>query len=173
MFSFQETCKKNISLQKSEGYIHCATLVTVLSWSLQAMSPFTPFVSEELLTHLPKNIDIDLNKFDDDHLEKEIAEILEICQQIRQLKSRNTISKKYDPQLYLYAHSEEALHMLRPHLQEIQALTLTTGVHLNKITENTKEQQHLTIFSTAGHLCSFGNILTLLWKLTFIISNSV
>ncbi|XP_061395944.1 valine--tRNA ligase [Musca vetustissima] len=153
---YVETCKKNINQQKPEGYIHCATLATVLSWSLQAMSPFTPFLSEELLKHLPQNIEIDLNKFHNAELEKEIADILDICQQIRQLKSRNTISKKYDPQLYLYGHSEGALETLKPHLYEMQALTLTTGIHLHRLEGNVKERDNLRVFSTAGHLCSFG-----------------
>uniref|UniRef100_A0A1I8PSQ2 Valine--tRNA ligase n=1 Tax=Stomoxys calcitrans TaxID=35570 RepID=A0A1I8PSQ2_STOCA len=151
---YVETCKRNINLQKPEGYIHCATLATALSWSLQAMSPFTPFVTEELLKHLPPNIDIDLNRFHDVQLEKEISLILEVCQQIRQLKSRNTISKKHDPHLYLYGHNDEACNILQPYLQEIQALTLTNGIHLKAIKE--KSKQHLNLFSTAGHLCSFG-----------------
>ncbi|XP_075162378.1 valyl-tRNA synthetase, mitochondrial [Haematobia irritans] len=153
---YVETCKRNINLQKPEGYIHCATLATVLSWCLQAMWPFTPFVTEELLKHLPCNIDIDLNKYHNVELEKEISQILDICQQIRQLKSRNTISKKHDPHLYLYGHSNNACEVLRPYLNEIQALTLTTDIHLHTIEEKTKQQDQLKVFSTAGHLCSFG-----------------
>ncbi|KNC25702.1 hypothetical protein FF38_12885 [Lucilia cuprina] len=153
---YVETCKANINSQKSEGYIHCATLATALSWSLQAMSPFTPFLSEELLKYLPKNIEIELNRFHNPQLEQEINNILDISQNIRQLKSRHNISKKYDPQLKLYAHNEEALQLLQSHIQEIQALTLVRGVHLEMLTDSSKTNKDLKLFSTAGHLCSFG-----------------
>lgn len=120
------------------------------------MSPFTPFISEELLKYLPSNIEIDLNKYQNMQLEQEISEILDICQQIRQVKSRNNVSKKHDPRLHLYAHSPEAFDILKTHLQEIQALTLTTGIDLENMTENSKLNKDLQLFSTSGHLCSFG-----------------
>lgn len=123
------------------------------------MSPFTPFLSEELLKYLPASIEIELNRFHNPNLEQEISEILDICQQIRQLKSRHNISKKHDPQLQLYAHNKDALSLLQTHLPEIQALTLTTGVELNILTEAAKTKKDLKVFSTAGHLCSFGKFL--------------
>lgn len=123
------------------------------------MSPFTPFLSEELLKYLPRNIEVDLNRFQNPELEQEINEILDICQNVRQLKSRNNISKKYDPQLKLYAHNQEALKLLEGHVQEIQALTLVRGVQLEMLTDNSKSNKELKLFSTAGHLCSFGKMI--------------
>lgn len=123
------------------------------------MSPFTPFLSEELLKYLPRNIEVDLNRFQNPELEQEINEILDICQNVRQLKSRNNISKKYDPQLKLYAHNQEALKLLEGHVQEIQALTLVRGVQLEMLTDNSKSNKELKLFSTAGHLCSFGEMI--------------
>ncbi|KAM7357952.1 valyl-tRNA synthetase, mitochondrial isoform 2-T2 [Cochliomyia hominivorax] len=153
---YVETCKTNINLKKSEGYIHCATLATALSWSLQAMSPFTPFLSEELLNYLPRNVEVDLNRFQNPKLEQEINDILEVCQNVRQIKSRYNISKKYDPQLKLFAHKEEALKLLQKHELEIQALTLVRGIKLEMLNESSEDRKDLKIFSTAGHLCSFG-----------------
>ncbi|TMW41269.1 hypothetical protein DOY81_013649, partial [Sarcophaga bullata] len=147
---YVETCKTDINLQKPEGYIHCATLATALSWSLQAMSPFTPFVSEELLKYLPQNIELDLNRFHNIALEQEINGILDVCQNVRQLKSRHNITKKYDPQLHLYAHNDEALKQLESHQQQIQALTLVRGVQLEILTDNSKTNKDLKLFSTAG-----------------------
>ena len=120
------------------------------------MSPFTPFVSEELLKYLPQNIELDLNRYHNLELEQEINAILDICQNVRQLKSRHNITKKYDPQLHLYAHNDEALKLLESHQQELQALTLVRGVQLEILTDNAKTNKELKLFSTAGHLCSFG-----------------
>lgn len=122
------------------------------------MSPFTPFVSEELLKYLPQNIELDLNKYHNLALEQEIDAILDICQNVRQLKSRHNITKKYDPHLCLYAHNDEVLKLLDSHRQQIQALTLVRGVQLEMLTDNSKANKDLKLFSTAGHLCSFGEL---------------
>lgn len=120
------------------------------------MQPFTPFICEELLKYIPQPITLDVNKFYNSSLEAEIEAILEVCEQIRQLKSRNQISRKHEPYLRLYAHSLKALSILQPHLGEIKALTLTNTVELRLLQNNSQIHKDLTCYSTAGHMCSFG-----------------
>lgn len=90
-------------------------------------------------------------------LEEEITKVLEICQSIRQLKSQYTISRKHDPKVHLYAHSEEALIFLSSHLQQIQSLTLTNGVTIS-LSLNVQDEANRpgSFYTTANSLCSFG-----------------
>lgn len=147
----------NINKGNDEGYVHCATLATCLSCALRAISPFTPFISKELLQYLPVDISMNMNNYINTHLEEEIATVLEVCQSIRQLKSAHKITRKHAPRIHLYAHSEEALALLNDHLQQIQSLTLTDGVTIS-LSSNVKDEVHLfgKLMTTANHLCSFG-----------------
>jgi len=63
------------------------------------LAPFTPFVASELLQHVPLNIELKLSDYQDSKLEEEVNEIVSICQNVRQVKSRNEISKRHQPRL--------------------------------------------------------------------------
>uniref|UniRef100_A0A1A9V4J1 valine--tRNA ligase n=1 Tax=Glossina austeni TaxID=7395 RepID=A0A1A9V4J1_GLOAU len=156
---YLETTKNNIKLKSPEGYVQCSVLCICLRSALEDMQPFTPFICEELLKYIPQPITLDVNKFYNSSLEAEIEALLEVCEQIRQLKSRNQISRKHEPYLRLYAHSLKALSILQPHLREIKALTLTNNVELRLLQNNSQIHKDLTCYSTAGYMCSFG-ILT-------------
>ncbi|EDW73266.1 uncharacterized protein Dwil_GK17459 [Drosophila willistoni] len=151
-----ETTKSNIANRTAAGYVHVGTLTACLSWGIQAMSPFTPFVASELLQHLPLNIELKLSQYRDPKLEAEVSEIVQICQNVRQLKSRNQISKRHAPQLCLFAQNPESEDILRRHLPQIQVLTRCVGVELELLNETSEFAKKLNLFSTAGALCSFG-----------------
>ncbi|XP_055840606.1 valine--tRNA ligase [Episyrphus balteatus] len=152
---YLETTKPGISDGGSKAKGHCVTLSTCLSLGLQAMSPFTPFISEELQQFLPKPIDFDSSLYKNSQLETEVNEILDICQAIRQLKSRNKVSKKHSPKVHLFAQNKEAINILNKYLLEMKALTLCNEVIL-ETTSNPISKEDYSLFSTAGHLCSFG-----------------
>ncbi|KAH8319294.1 hypothetical protein KR067_003168 [Drosophila pandora] len=153
---YLETTKTAIANRTPDAVIHVGTLTACLSWGLQAMAPFTPFVASELLQHIPLNIELKLTDFRDPKLEDEVNEIVDICQSVRQVKSRNEISKKHKPRLSLFAQNLEAEEVLRRHLPQIRVLTRCTDVDLELLDENTKISKKLDFFSTAGPLCSFG-----------------
>lgn len=153
----QETIKNNINAGNDEGYIHCATLVTCLSWALQALSPFTPFICNELLQHLPQNIALNMQTCHNIELEEEITKILDICQSIRQLKSQHIILRKHEPKVHLFAHSDAALILLSSHLQQIQSLTQMNGVTISLALDPEDKAKSLgKLYTTANYLCSFG-----------------
>ncbi|EDV96210.1 valine--tRNA ligase [Drosophila grimshawi] len=153
---YLETTKAAISSRSNDAYINVATLTTCLSWGLQAMMPFTPFVASELLQHVPLDIQLNLSEYQDPKLQAEVADIVGICTIIRQVKSRNQISKRHAPNLCLFAQNEEAEMILQRHLKQIAVLTRCTNVELELLNEDSKFSKKLNFFSTAGALCSFG-----------------
>lgn len=152
----QETTKTAISNREASAYLHVGTLTACLSWGLQAMSPFTPFLASELLQHVPINVELKLSEFRDQKLEEEVNEIVNICQSVRQVKSRNEISKRHRPLLTLFAQNAESQDILRRHLPQIKVLTRCEGVELELLDENSQIAEKQNFFSTAGALCSFG-----------------
>ncbi|KAH8380070.1 hypothetical protein KR009_008753 [Drosophila setifemur] len=153
---YLETTKSAIATRTASAYIHVGTLTACLSWGLQALAPFTPFVASELLHHVPANIELKLSEYQDTKLEDEVKEIVNICQSVRQVKSRNEISKRHKPRLSLFAQNAQSEDVLRGHLHQIQVLTRCEGVELELLDENSKISKKLNFFSTAGPLCSFG-----------------
>ncbi|XP_054733519.1 valine--tRNA ligase [Anastrepha obliqua] len=155
---YLETTKPAINEGTANGYINCATLATCLSWGLQSMSVFTPFIAEELLQYLPRGITLQISKYFDADIEAEIDMILTICQAVRQLKSQNKISKKHEPCVYIFAAERTTAAQLELHLKEMTALTLTKEVFVEYLapTELKQRMQNFQFFSTAKHYCSFG-----------------
>ncbi|XP_020816671.1 valine--tRNA ligase [Drosophila serrata] len=154
--TYLETTKTAISNREESAYIHVGTLTACLSWGLQAMSPFTPFVASELLQHVPMNVELNLSKFRDQKLEDEVNEMVNICQSVRQVKSRNEISKRHHPHLTLFAQNAKSQDILRRHLPQIKVLTRCEVVDLELMDENANIPEKQNFFSTAGALCSFG-----------------
>jgi len=113
-------------------------------------------VASELLQHVPLNIELKLSDYQDSKLEEEVNEIVSICQNVRQVKSRNEISKRHQPRLSLFAQNTDSEGILRRHLSEIQVLTRCEDVELELLDESAKISKQLSFFSTAGALCSFG-----------------
>lgn len=136
--------------------MNVGTLTACLSWGLQALAPFTPFVASELLQHVPLNIELKLSEYQDPKLQAEVADIVSICTNVRQMKSRNQISNRHAPKLSLFAQNEEAETILRRHLAQIGVLTRCGCVELELLNEDSKFSKKLNFFSTAGALCSFG-----------------
>lgn len=131
-------------------------MTACLSWGLQAMAPFAPFITSELLQHVPIHFELKLSQFQDAKLEAEVADIVNICSVVRQVKSRNQISNRHEPKLCLFAQNAEAEEILRRHLEQIMVLTRCKGVELELLNEDSKFSKKLNFFSTAGALCSFG-----------------
>ncbi|KAH8343186.1 hypothetical protein KR059_006280 [Drosophila kikkawai] len=154
--TYLETTKTAISNREDSAYIHVGTLTACLSWGLQAMSPFTPFVASELLQHVPMNVELKLSELRDQKLEDEVNEMVNICQSVRQVKSRNEISKRHHPHLTLFAQNAESKDILRRHLPQIKVLTRCEAVELELMDENANIPQKQNFYSTAGPLCSFG-----------------
>lgn len=134
---------------------HCSVLLHCLTVGLETMSIFTPFLSKELLSHLPKSAGKSFECFRDQKLEEKIEKVLEICQAIRQVKSQNNITRKHEPVVYLLVQSKDLENLLKNHCENIKVLSLTNQVNL--ITDSREfDLLDLDIKSTAGHLCSFG-----------------
>ncbi|XP_023160906.1 valine--tRNA ligase [Drosophila hydei] len=153
---YLETTKNAIKNRSHDAYVNVATLTACLSWGLQALAPFTPFVASELLQHVPLNIELKLSDYQDPKLQAEVADIVNVCTNVRQMKSRNQISNRHSPKLSLFAQNEEAEMILRRHLAQIGVLTRCGNVELELLNEDSKFSKKLNFFSTAGALCSFG-----------------
>ncbi|ALC42892.1 CG5660 [Drosophila busckii] len=153
---YLETTKAAIKKRDGQAYVNVGTLTACLSWGLQALAPFTPFIAAELLQHVPLNIELKLSQFQDSKLEAEVSDIVNICTSVRQVKSRNQISKRHEPKLCLFAQNAEAEEVLQRHLEQILVLTRCEGVELELLNEESKFSKKLNFFSTAGALCSFG-----------------
>ncbi|EDW93094.1 valine--tRNA ligase, mitochondrial 1 [Drosophila yakuba] len=154
--TYLETTKTAIANRTADAYIHVGTLTACLSWGLQAMAPYTPFVASELLQHVPLNMELKLSDYKDEQLAEEVNEIVSICQNVRQIKSRNEISKRHQPHLSLFAQNTDSEGVLRRHLPQIKVLTRCEDVELELLDESSKLTKQLSFFSTAGALCSFG-----------------
>ncbi|BFF97267.1 valine--tRNA ligase mitochondrial [Drosophila madeirensis] len=154
--TYLETTKTEINHRTPTGYIHVGTLTACLSWGLQALAPFTPFVASELLQHVPLNMEVKLSQYADSKLVAEINDVVGICQSVRQLKSMHKVSKRHEPKLTLFATNAESEQVLARHLQQIQLLSRCERVDLDMLIENSKHAKKLNLFSTAGALCSFG-----------------
>eukprot|EP00099_Drosophila_melanogaster_P012665 NP_001286988.1 Valyl-tRNA synthetase, mitochondrial, isoform B [Drosophila melanogaster] len=154
--TYLETTKPAIGNRSADAYIHVGTLTACLSWGLQAMAPYAPFVASELLQHVPLNIELKLSDYKDEKLEEEVNEIVNICHNVRQVKSRNEISKRHHPQLSLFAQNTDSEGVLRRHLPQIKVLSRCEDVELELFDESSKISKQLSYFSTAGALCSFG-----------------
>lgn len=115
------------------------------------MAPFTPFVASELLQYVPLNLELKLSQFQDAKLEAEVADIVNICTTVRQVKSRNQISKRHGPKLCLFAQNAEAEEILRRHLSQIAVLTRCQGVDLELLNEESKFLKKLNLFQQRVH----------------------
>lgn len=120
------------------------------------MSPFTPFICEELLQYLPQNLALKISSFRDEALESEVNEILNVCQSIRQLKSNNKITKAHSPQIYIFPNNEKVFQTLSLLIDEIKSLTQANEVFIETTDISSTVSNNYTLFSSAGHLCSFG-----------------
>ncbi|XP_058462521.1 valine--tRNA ligase [Malaya genurostris] len=159
---YLETTKVNMNPQLlATASNHCRVLQYCLSLGLYHLEVFTPYLAAELRNHLP-SVDLSFKPKDwiDLTLENEIAEILDICQHVRQAKSEFSppIARKHDPVLHIFSKSDRLTEIIQRQMDNIQQLTLCKGVILNR-TEAEFEKATYTAKSTASHLCAFG-ILT-------------
>ncbi|KAL5291043.1 hypothetical protein ACFFRR_010452 [Megaselia abdita] len=146
-----ETTKSGMTREDEISLNHCKTLSICLTEGLKLMSPLTPHLSDELLKVLPI-----LNNYtywsEDQDLVENVQKVLEVCQFVRQSKSQHKISKKHDPILYLFPQDEKAEELFQNFEEEIKLLTQCNNVKIFK--ESSEEK--LTVYSTAGHLSTFG-----------------
>ncbi|XP_061497439.1 valine--tRNA ligase [Anopheles gambiae] len=139
---YLETTKINMKPESSSvAALHCAVLKHCLTVGLRQMEPFTPYLAQELLTHLcaaSSSIAVDLDHdaalgWVDPTVEESIECVLQICQHIRQAKNEYNppIVRKHNPILHIYAKAPKLaaeLHVLR---DTIQQLTHCNGVVLH------------------------------------------
>ncbi|KAJ6643552.1 Valine--tRNA ligase [Pseudolycoriella hygida] len=152
---YLETTKKNISDNIPSGKVHCHVLASCLSVGLKYMSFFTPFLSKELQRHLSEISNFKPREWIDDNVEMEVANVLEICSAIRQLKNDNNIVRKHDPIVHLFIHNQSLLERLHQFVPHIVTLGIIKDVKLND-SSMMNELEKFAIKSTAGFECSFG-----------------
>lgn len=121
------------------------------------MQYFTPYLSTDLLKHLP-NINgltnLHISQWYNGDLENNMAIVLNICQVIRQIKSECSLTKKNSPIAYLFFDSDVLHKLAIDHRQDIISLTLCNDVILSNQPDN--KSIEFIAKSTAGHICSIG-----------------
>lgn len=147
-----ESIKLGMARNDETSVNHCKTLSVCLNRGLRLMSPLTPHLADELLQILPVHSEINLVDFIDKNLDESVKKVLEVCQFVRQSKSQLKISKKHDPVLYLFPQNAEAEEIFENFKEEIKLLTQCNDIRMFKEPIDKK----LTVYSTAGHLSTFG-----------------
>ncbi|XP_053685436.1 valine--tRNA ligase [Sabethes cyaneus] len=157
---YLETTKVHMSSeQASIAANHCLVLQHCLVVGLHHLEVFTPFLADELLTHLPafQDLQFNPNEWTDQELESKIAQLLGICQSIRQTKSEFNppIARKHNPVLHLLSKTGSLSNLIQSHIKNIEQLTQCSAVMLHT-NEDTFSKVSFTTQSSASHECYFG-----------------
>uniref|UniRef100_A0A182PDM0 valine--tRNA ligase n=1 Tax=Anopheles epiroticus TaxID=199890 RepID=A0A182PDM0_9DIPT len=139
---YLETTKINMKPETASlAALHCAVLKCCLTVGLRQMEPFTPYLAQELLTHLSPTSSsvatVDLVQASpswiDPALEASVDRMLQICQHIRQTKNEYNppIVRKHNPIVHIYAKTTELAELLHTQRETIQQLTHCNGVVLH------------------------------------------
>ncbi|GAB0097029.1 Valyl-tRNA synthetase [Sergentomyia squamirostris] len=149
---YLETTKAHINAKSHSAHGHLLTLRTCLAEGLKLMEYFTPFLSQELLQHLPSASE--MRNLDDIKVEDHVEEIINICSTIRAIKSQNNIVKKHNPYLIMWADPFFISH-LKNHSDNIRTLTMIKNLDIFDDREEFNGVK-CTLKSTANHFCVFG-----------------
>lgn len=121
------------------------------------MQYFTPYLSTDLLKHLP-NINglsnLHMSQWHDTNLENNVSMVLDICQVIRQMKSECGLIKKNVPKAHLFFDNEMLHELAIEHRQDIKSLTMCDDIILSNKPDNRSIE--FVAKSTASHMCSIG-----------------
>uniref|UniRef100_A0A182JU20 valine--tRNA ligase n=1 Tax=Anopheles christyi TaxID=43041 RepID=A0A182JU20_9DIPT len=137
---YLETTKINMKPESaSVAALHCAVLKYCLTSGLCQMEPFTPYLAQELITHLLSvsssvpDLDQATAFWINPTLEESVDGMLQICQHIRQTKNEYNppIVRKHNPIVHIYAKASKLVELLHEQRDTIQQLTHCNGVVLH------------------------------------------
>lgn len=151
---YLETTKSNIMKRNDAAKAHCNVLNYCLATALDHMEPFTPFLVAELKNHVTLS-DLNCDTYIDNTLEGNVEELLEICCNIREMKSACRITRKIPAIVYIHVKPSPDDAFLLKHVDNIRALTFSDDLEMTT-SEQEFQTQDFIATSTAGHLCSFG-----------------
>lgn len=152
---YLETTKVNLTRQNQEAVSNCHVLNICLAIGLDNLEIFAPFLTMELKKYVTQDVKVDLMKFVDDKLEERVEDLLEICSNIRQLKSRWRLTKKLPTTVCVLIKSNDHAEFIENNQENIKFLTFSDDIKLTT-SEEEFENESFIGKSTAGHLCSFG-----------------
>ncbi|KAK6627596.1 hypothetical protein RUM44_010074 [Polyplax serrata] len=118
------------------------TLYTVLDVGLRLLSPFMPFITEELFQRLPRKTDreppsicvtpypeVEDNSWRDTALEKEVEFIMKVVHAIRSTKSENNVPNKMKTEAFIVTSDEALLSTLKKYSLTITTLSVSSTIH--------------------------------------------
>ncbi|XP_055315839.1 valine--tRNA ligase-like isoform X2 [Sitodiplosis mosellana] len=114
----------------ADSQTQCEVLKICLAIGLRYMGVFTPFLSNELLTYLPNQMEFKPEQWIDDTLENEVSQVLELCSEIRQMKKVQNILKKHGPKSYLFSTDSKTLEILQKFQRPINSLTFSMETNI-------------------------------------------
>jgi valyl-tRNA synthetase len=152
---YVETAKINRLKLNPELKVNCYVLNTCLAIGLDQLEIFAPFLAHELKKYVATSCIVDLESFIDVDHEKRIKNLLEICEDIREMKAHCRITKKILSEMQILIKSTVNEEFLRSQVDNIKALTFTDDLVMTTNVEEFESEDFIAL-STAGHLCSFG-----------------
>lgn len=150
-----ETARINRMMRNELAKPNSIVANACLSVALNHMEVFTPFLASKLKPFVAMNCDFDPESFIDDEFEKEIEKILEICDNIRGIKSEFRLTNKISSTMTILIRSLEHERFIRSHEQNMKALTHTNDLSFTTSEEEFDNEDFMGS-STAGPLCSVG-----------------
>ncbi|EEB18877.1 Valyl-tRNA synthetase, putative [Pediculus humanus corporis] len=118
------------------------TLYTVLDVGLRLLSPFMPFITEELFQRLPRKSsweppsicvtpypEVEENSWRDETLEKEVEFIMKVVHAIRSAKSENNVPNKVKTEAFVISSDEDLLRTLKKYSLIITTLSISSTIH--------------------------------------------
>lgn len=152
---YVETTKLNRLKENPEAKVNAIVLNTCLAVGLEYLEVFSPFLANDLKAYVAKNCKMNPEDFMDNTIEQQVSDLLEICENIREMKVHCRITKKIPSEIQLLIKSPEHEKFLRSQISNIKKLTFTDDLIIT--TDSNKfESEDFIGLSTAGHLCSFG-----------------
>ncbi|XP_031639875.1 valine--tRNA ligase [Contarinia nasturtii] len=138
-----------------ESQAQCEVLKTCLAIGLRYMGIFTPFISNELLAYLPNQMEFKPEKWINDALENEVNQVLEVCSEIRKMKSPQNILRSHGPRSYIFSTDAEMLKILKQFQRPINSLTFSVETSILPMEMDAfGEKEKLLLTSILNERCS-------------------
>lgn len=147
--------KDNRMKTNEEGSVNSKVVNTCLAVGVEYLEPFTPFLSAQLKQYVAVNCAINPEDYIDLEIEKELENVFEVCESIRQMKADLRITNNIPSEVKILIKSLSDESFFSTHALTIRALSFTNNLTFTTSLDEFNQEDFIGT-SSAGHLCSFG-----------------